>query len=315
MKKERERKEYLEFVEQFQAFLILMTEEWGAKVTLQKDGEEEEPEDLLVVELRGDGPGIHIQRFHMAEIYQDFRLGKTMEELLSEASDCLERCREIEKSSPLGHMEDYESIREYLVIRPLNYEKNAEKLKEGVCEMTGDIALTLYVSIGNFSGLYTSSMVPKVVFDGWNRSREQVMKDAMENTYRLFPPRLFNWLDVERFEDEDYGIFMERDSGVRMDGGACATFVTPKSQINGAVAIFLPGVAKRLGEMMGNDLYIAFTSMHEAAIHNCEKVYPETIRESLKDLNREMPSDDDFLSGKVYYYNRGKDRIEVVLEY
>lgn len=67
--------------------------------------------------------------------------------------------------------------------------------------------------------------------------------------------------------------------------------------------------------MMGNDLYIAFTSMHEAAIHNCEKVYPETIRESLKDLNREMPSDDDFLSGKVYYYNRGKDRIEVVLEY
>ena len=181
--------------------------------------------------------------------------------------------------------------------------------------MTGDIALTLYVSIGNFSGLYTSSMVPKVVFDGWNRSREQVMKDAMENTYRLFPPRLFNWLDVERFEDEDYGIFMERDSGVRMDGGACATFVTTKSQINGAVAIFLPGVAKRLGEMMGNDLYIAFTSMHEAAIHNCEKVYPETIRESLKDLNREMPSDDDFLSGKVYYYNRGKDRIEVVLEY
>ena len=44
-------------------------------------------------------------------------------------------------------------------------------------------------------------------------------------------------------------------------------------------------------------------------------MYPETIRESLKDLNREMPSDDDFLSEKVYYYNRGKDRIEVVLEY
>ena len=95
----------------------------------------------------------------------------------------------------------------------------------------------------------------------------------------------------------------------------CPLSQTITNQINGAVAIFLPGVAKRLGEMMGNDLYIAFTSMHEAAIHNCEKVYPETIRESLKDLNREMPSDDDFLSEKVYYYNRGKDRIEVVLEY
>ena len=50
-KRERETKEYLEFVEQFQAFLILMTEEWGAKVTLQKGGEAEEAEDLLVVEL------------------------------------------------------------------------------------------------------------------------------------------------------------------------------------------------------------------------------------------------------------------------
>ena len=49
MKKERETKEYLEFVEQFRAFLILMTEEWGAKVTLQKDGEEEEPEDLISI--------------------------------------------------------------------------------------------------------------------------------------------------------------------------------------------------------------------------------------------------------------------------
>ena len=315
MKKERETKEYLEFVEQFQAFLILMTEEWGAKVTLQKGGEAEEAEDLLVVELNGDGSGTHIQRFHMAEIYHDFQLGKGMEELLSEASDCLERCREIEKSSPLGHMEDYEAIREHLVIRPLNYERNAKKLEEGVYEVTGDIALTLYVSIGNFGGLYTSSMVPKVVCEGWDKSREQVMNDAMENTYRLFPPRLFNWLEVERFRDKDYGIFMERDTEVRLDGGACATFVTTKSQINGAVAIFLPGVAKRLGELMGNDLYIAFTSMHEAAIHNCEKVYPETIQESLKNLNREMPADEDFLSEKVYYYSRAKDRIEVVLEY
>lgn len=134
-----------------------------------------------------------------------------------------------------------------------------------------DIALTLYVSIRISSGLYTSSMVPKVVFDGWNRSREQVMKDAMENTYRLFPPRLFNWLDVERFEDRDYGIFMERDSGVRMDGGACYVRHDPSLPADGG-HLYSPGVAKRLGEMVGADC-TSFTSMH-SVIHNCEKVYP-----------------------------------------
>ena len=89
MKKERETKEYLEFVEQFQAFLILMTEEWGAKVTLQKDGEEEEPEDLLVVELSRDPypaapygvdlPGFPAGENHGGAAVRGFRLSGTMQ--------------------------------------------------------------------------------------------------------------------------------------------------------------------------------------------------------------------------------------------
>lgn len=315
MKKEKETKAYREFVEQFQAYLVLVTEDWGAKVVFEPAEETEgEREDLLIVEFSGEGAGTHIQRFHMEEIYRDFAVGKDLEELFLEASDCLNRCREIEKRSPLGHMEDYEVIREHLIIRPLNYEKNSKRLEEGVCKVIGDIALTLYVNIGDFDGLYTSSMVPKVVFESWGKSAGEVLRNAEENTYRLFPPRLFNWLEFERFRDENYGVFMEQDPELKLEGGSCATFVTTKNQLNGAVVVFLPGVAKRLGELLGTDFYIAFTSMHEAAIHSCEKVYPETIRESLKGLNEEMPSVDDFLSEKVYYYSRKTDRIEAVME-
>lgn len=315
MKKEKETKAYQEFVEQFQAYLVLVTEDWGATVVFQPAGEAEgEDEDLLIVEFGGEGAGTHIQRFHMEDIYRDFAVGKDLETLFLEASDCLNRCREIEKNSPLGRMEDYEAIREHLIIRPLNYAKNSKKLEEGIFEVVGDIALTLYVNIGNFDGLYTSSMVPKVALESWGKSAGEVLCSAGENTFRLFPPRLFNWLEFDRFRDEDYGVFMERDPELKLEGGSCATFVTTKNQLNGAVAVFLPGVAKRLGELLGTDFYIAFTSMHEAAIHSCEKVYPETIRESLKGLNEEMPSEDDFLTEKVYYYNRKTDRIEAVME-
>lgn len=315
MKKERKTRAYQEFLEQFQAYTVKVTEGWGAKVQFkQADEAAGEPEDLLIVELGGGGPGTHIQRFHVEDIYEELERGKDWDCLMKEAADCLERCREIGRNSPLMNMEHYEIIKKSLVIRPLNYKRNEKKLKEGICEIIGDIALTLYVNIGNFGGLYTSSMVPASVFKGWGKDREQVLSEAKKNTYELFPPRLFNWLDIGRFGEEGYGVFMERDDEVKLEGGSCATFVTTENQINGAVAIFLPGVASRLGDLLGNDYYIAFTSMHEAAIHDSSRVYPETIRESLRSLNRELPSQDDFLSDRVYYYNRAKDRIEIVLE-
>lgn len=315
MKKERKTKEYLEFVEQFWKRIVLLTEGWGVKTEFQPANEAGgEPEDLLVVELGGDGSGTHIQRFHMEDIYREFERRKDMEGLIQEAADCLKRCREIERNSPLVNMEHYEAIRSSLIIRPLNYERNKKKLQEGIYEVVGDIALTLYVNIGNFDGLYTSSMVPVSVFEIWERSRGQVLLEAKKNTFDLFPPRLFNWLNIDRFGEADYGVFMDRDAEVRLESGSCATFVTTVIQINGAVAIFLPGVAKRIGELLENDYYIAFTSMHEAAIHDCSKVYPEMIRESLKSLKQDLSSQEDFLSDRVYYYNRSKDRIELVLE-
>lgn len=168
----------------------------------------------------------------------------------------MEQCREIEKRSPFNLIMDYEEIKHNLIIRPLNYEKNEKKLEAGVYELIGDIALTLYVNIGNIDGLYTSAMVPSITLGYWEKSINQVIEDAKKNTYILFPPRLFNWLDIGRFEDEDYGIFMERDPDVKLDRGSCATFVTTKNQLNGAVAMFMPGVAKRLGDLIGSDFFL-----------------------------------------------------------
>ena len=37
---------------------------------------------------------------------------------------------------------------------------------------------------------------------------------------------------------------------------------------NGAVAVFLPGVAERLAYLLDSDFYMVFTSIHEVMIHN-----------------------------------------------
>lgn len=309
----RETKKYLGFVEEFNEYIVLLIKGWGtgAKATFQRaDKESGRQEDLLEVNLGGNHSVKHIQTFHLEDIYRDYEKGISMAELLAEAADILELCRKVEKSSPLNRIEDYGLICEYLTIRPLNYGKNAHILGDGIYELVGDIALTLYVSIGNFDGIYTSSMVPRHLLKKWGLVKQQALDAAMKNTYKLFPPRLFNWTDIMRAYDENYGNFMEHDAVIKLNPDALTYFVSIKGLTNGAVAIFLPGVARRLSELIGNDLNIAFTSIHETAVHDCNKVSPDWIKKQLIETNNCML--ETFLSSKVYHYNREKDRIEVI---
>ena len=71
---------------------------------------------------------------------------------------------------------------------------------------------------------------------------------------------------------------------------------------NGAVAIFLPGVAERIGQLMGGGFYMVFTSIHEVMIHNANLTYPEDLENILRDTLREATPEEDFLTDKVYRY-------------
>lgn len=54
----------------------------------------------------------------------------------------------------------------------------------------------------------------------------------------------------------------------------------------------MPGVARRLSELLGSDLYLVFTSVHEVMVHNADVVYPEDLKEVLSDtLEKATPED------------------------
>ena len=69
---------------------------------------------------------------------------------------------------------------------------------------------------------------------------------------------------------------------------------------NGAAAIFLPGVARRLSELLGSDLYLVFTSVHEVMVHNADVVYPEDLKEVLSDTLEKATPEEDYLTSSIY---------------
>lgn len=303
--------EYQKFVEELKEEMYRLTEDKNIMVVFQP-ALDEFSEDYLVAKMGGKN-GKHVQRFHTEEIFRDLENGVVdMEKILSSVSELLDYCGEVEKISPLVEIDNYEKICSRLIVRPLNYEKHVEQLRAGIYDRVGDIALVLYISIGTVKGQYVSSMVLSRVFSGWKQKKEEVMKVALKNTYDLFPPRAFDLFCLCGPEENMYCAFMEKEALPMDTEESGGIFITNTAQINGAVSLFLPGVAKKLGELLDSDYYIAFTSMHEAAVHKIGTVEVEGIQYSLSGMNEELDVESDFLSEQVYRYSREKDKIEMV---
>ena len=84
--------------------------------------------------------------------------------------------------------------------------------------------------------------------------------------------------------------------------------VTTTAQLNGAIAMFYPGVMKRIAELFGDDYYIAFTGTCEARLHKKGTIQPRNILDLIKYMNKTFdPSE--VLSRKVYLYERAKQEM------
>lgn len=308
MKRENRTREYLELTGRIRRILEVLVAGENVRVTFQ-EASGEEGQDMLIVSRSGKGQMV-IQCYHMEDIWKQYQEGITVEQITGHITEAIEQYKEIARKNPVKELNNYETSQKNLIIRPKNYPMNKEKLDQGICEVVGDIALALYVSVGNYRHVYSSYMVPKTLLKQWNKSAEEVLEAAKHNTYELFPPRTYQWYDC--FDSEDKGTdFMSYEGGQNFHRCPWGIFLSNENHLNGAVSIFLPGVARRLSELMDSDLYIGFTSMHEAVVHDCDSVSPKDIAEAVAELNRDIPAPEDFLSEKVYYYNRIADTLQM----
>ena len=82
---------------------------------------------------------------------------------------------------------------------------------------------------------------------------------------------------------------------------------------NGAVAVFYPGVARLFCDKINTDgLYLVFTSIHEAMVHNARMIEPEDLVSVLDDTIKESTPEGDVLTKHIYYYNAETDQIEML---
>lgn len=191
----------------------------------------------------------------------------------------------------------------------VNLEKHRHELKNAVYKTMGDIAITLYVHAGTLKNGITYLKVRSEYLETWGLEKDDVLHDALLNSYRILSPRIYDFKKMMYTPGYAGDDFMNVDpyfiSDKKKKEGIC---LSVKGLTNGAVAVLYPEVIKKLVELMDGDFYVVFSSVHEALIHSSKLCSLEELENLLRTSNSRMTFQKEFLTDKVYYYCREKDK-------
>lgn len=214
----------------------------------------------------------------------------------------------IKKEGLPAENDTYIQHRANLILRPIAYTLRYEELCNCIYWKVGDIALVLYLLVYDSPENLLSLKLDRNLTEKWRKRDTVLLTGALLNCFSRMPPRLYPGQDMLSYYDERGGVFMPGDEGIpavidnkdRMQG-IIGYRLTTTRRLNGAVAIFYPGVKERLAELLEGDYYVGFTSVNEAVIHPIRYKRLQDMKAAIYH-NNAMLDRANVLTSKVYRY-------------
>lgn len=285
-----------------------------------KEGEKfAEMGDRLLVKVVNHGDAWEVCGLYTRELFKAYREGYTLAEILEEVLGDIQRLGKADVYNKTKELRNYDAAKDRLFVRLLNCDKHADNLQDAIYKIVGDIALVVYVQISTEENYVTSTKVRKVMLDRWTKEHPLldeniIFNNALDNTYKMTPPRIYRWKEMIFNQEYAGDSFMESCDEDVISKDTMGNCLSTTIKTNGAVAVFLPGVAERLADLLDSDFHMVFTSIHEVMVHNAEKVDPEDLKRVLADTIKEATPEADYLTSRIYKYNRKTHRFTCVLD-
>ena len=237
---------------------------------------------------------------------------------------------------PLGHLMDFEAVREDIFIRAVNYERNKDML--AICPHVRkmDLALTFRVRFYQGSDGLSSLLVDYRMMGHWDISEEFLYEYAMKNTTAKFPPVIESsediytglMLDLVAQQAQKSGHTREAARILKEDMKKSLRVIDRRSKerplyvitnhihLNGATAAFYPGVLKSFSESLcrgGMDFYLLPCSIHEMMFvpYESDPQTAEAYKRIVASGNQEVVRPEEILSDNVYRYTFKTDEISI----
>lgn len=271
--------------------------------------------DLLNIIFAEHDDAYEVCSVHVEELYVAYQNGIRLNTIVDYICSDVLHAKSIYVYDKTKELMDYDTAKSRLFVRLINYDRNADILRDVVHKTLGDIVFTVYAIVDENEFGIVSTKVLKSMVKKWDKNEDDIFNEAIKNTYYLTPPRIYKWEGV--LCDESYAgeSFMNDEDICDLDKSFSGNILSTTRKTNGAIAVFLPGVAEKISEMLNSDFYMVFTSIHEVMIHSTGSgVDLKDLKLVLQDTLRKVTPSSDYLTEKIYKYNRRMHKFECVTD-
>lgn len=299
-------KSYEKFIEEIKARVEAELGE-GVKVTLtQVSKNNGKLLDALVISKEGGSisPTIYLETFW--RMYKD---GKGAEIISGEIVD-LYRKSTIKESVNMEKFLDFASIKDNIVFKIINRQKNRELLMDVPHIDYLDLAIVFCYIFRSGELNNATILIHNSHMENWKVSANDLMKCAGENTPKLMGYRFKSILDYLRSLYHMEGLEMadgESEENIPM------YILSNKEGLFGAGCILYSGLLKQLSDRLHSSFYVFPSSIHEVILLADENL-DEAIhyRELVEEINRNEVAAEEVLSDSVYFYSREDDCLRLL---
>lgn len=266
--------------------------------------------------------------------YLEHQNGKNFGDIILEMINIYDNNQNFD-SIDVEFYKDYQKVRENIVYKLVNKEKNQELLKEIPYFDFLDMAIVFSYIFENSPFLGEATiLVRNSHIKMWNISKDELFNDAKINSERLLSYKIdniqeiiknimFDKIKCQKDNCDDEAIKkMAHDifDGINDISTAIPMFVlTNKRNSYGASCILYDNVLREFALRLESDLVILPSSIHEVILIPVESLNKKTadvnyLRDMVKEVNTTQVSLDEILSDSVYIYSKSEDKIDLLLD-
>lgn len=255
-------------------------------------------------------PSIYVDRW-----YEDYREGKTMDDIVAEIVDVYEKNR-ICKDFDIDSINDFEALKDKICFKLVNRELNKELLTSIPFIEYYDLAIIFYVLISNDATGMATVTIKNEMIENWEITDvNQLFEIAKDNTQRLFHGCVSNMIEVlmgimygatEDYTDDIFSMNVYEDSVAPM-------FVATNSQkMHGSAVMLYDGLLEAFAQKVAGSFYILPSSVHELIFLPCNDMDPQVLLQMVGAINLAEVSPEEVLSSHIYRYDAVEGQIEMI---
>ncbi len=309
---EKKQMEYMRFkerlIEALQEYFLGRGEVYYDKVKKTNDTDKE----AVIVRLSGTAVQATI---YPEDLYEGYKDTGDFEKCVKEV---IRACEEVPFADERHIPKTWEAAKSRLHMRVINRDWNKEGLKRMPYKKYLDLAIVFYVFIREERGVMATLPVSRECMKLWDADLKTLWEAARKN------------LEEEVFQIETIGTVIENILTEMEDFEAAGMFrnemeeveemgrmyvVTNPCRKYAARAILRKDLLRGLAKEQGGSLYILPCSVHEILLLKEDgMVTAEDLKNMVYEINHcsGTVEPEECLSDSVYYYNKDKDRVELV---